>query len=396
MKIGNLLIAVIIAVPFLLGISPQSTSAQNVVIVGSKDFDENIVLAWIIQILLEDAEFVVVSNIDTGSTSEVRQALVEGRIDIYPEYTATGVTLLAQEFPDLISQGDAYNSTDAIAIVSSFDAVYNGLVWLVPAPGNSSYALAVLPDFAEANNIETIEDLANYANAGGEVQLAGTPDFFSRSDAFVTYSQGYQFEVPSENRFIVESEDPTLTLNALRNGEAGVNVAMAYSTSGELLSNEFVMLEDNQNAQPYFQPAPVVRQQIIEQNPEIIAILRPAFALIDTITMQRFVAATNAGLEPEQVARDFLLQNGFISDVERLACNLTRSGGDTSANLRGGPGLTFPVRGALSVGDTVGADGQSEGSDGAIWYRLDTGGAWVRSDVVETTGGCNELPVVSR
>ncbi|GAB5493800.1 MAG: ABC transporter substrate-binding protein [Phototrophicaceae bacterium] len=390
------LVALVLGLTSFL-VQPIPVEAQgNVIIVGSKDFNENIVLAHIIQLLLEDAGFIVIDNINTGNTATVRGELLAGTIDIYPEYTATGVNLLASQFPTLISPGDAFNPTTAIAIVSSFDNAYNGLSWLVPAPGNSSYALAVTRDFSEENSITTIAELANYINGGGEVNLAGTPDFFVRSDAFLTYTEAYQFNVEDSQRFTVASEDPTLTLNALRNGEADVNVAMAYSTSGELLGSEFVMLEDTLGAQPYFQPAPVIRNAILESNPDIISILRPAFALIETQTMQRFVAATTAGVEPEEVARGFLIENGFISDTQRETCFLTRTeSADTSANLRSGPGLTFPVQGTLNVGTEVEANGQANGSDGATWYRLRTG-LWVRADVVGLTGDCETLPVVTR
>ncbi len=377
-------------------ISPFSVFAQsNVIIVGSKDFNENIVLAQIMRLLLEDAGYIVIDNTNTGSTGVVRGELLAGNIDIYPEYTATGVNLLAQQFPDLVAQSDAYDPTSAISTVTAFDNAYNNLSWLVPAPGNSSYALAVTSEFSEANGITTIEDLANYINAGNDVVLAGTPDFFIRNDAFLTYSETYQFNISADNRFTVGSEDPTLTLNALRNGEAGVNVAMAYSTSGELLAREFVMLEDTNGAQPYFQPAPVIRNDILRQNPEIITILRPAFALIETQTMQRFVFATTAGETPEDVARGFLIDNGFISDVVREDCIVTRTDtSDIAANLRDGPGTTFPVRGALDVGTRIEALGQANGSDGQVWYRL-TSNSWVRSDLVTIEGDCDQLPIIT-
>lgn len=393
----SLMLALAIGITSVFVSQPAVVEAQsNVVIVGSKDFNENIVLARIIQLLLEDSGFIVIDNINTGSTSEVRAELLAGNIDIYPEYTATGVTLLAQQFPSLISQGDAYDPTAAIAIVTSFDSVYNNLTWLVPAPGNSSYALAVTREFSEENGIETIEDLAAFVNGGGSVTLAGTPDFFTRADAFLTYTEAYQFNVPQDQRFTVEAEDPTLTLNALRNGESGVNVAMAYSTSGELLGSEFVMLEDTRGAQPFFQPAPVIRNEILMSNPEIISLLRPPFALIETQTMQRFVAATTAGVSPIDVARDFLIENGFISDVEREPCIVSRvDGADSGANTRSGPGLTFNVQGSLNVGTEVEAVGQANGSDGLVWYRLRIGG-WVRSDVVTSEGDCDALPVVTQ
>jgi osmoprotectant transport system substrate-binding protein len=89
---------------------------------------------------------------------------------------------------------------------------------------------------------------------------------------------------------------------------------MAYGTDGALKAYDFVVLTDPDGAQPVFQPTPVFRGEVIRKYPEIVGVLNPIFALFDNATLQDLNAQVEVdGLNAEQVAKDFLTNNGFMN-----------------------------------------------------------------------------------
>jgi len=287
---------------------------DDVIIVGSKSVTEQLVLGQLIIIALEDAGFEVVDRTGLGETAENRQALVNGDIDVYPNFTGTAITNWYRDY-DWIKIPPVTERTylEAFALASSLDAALFDLVWLTAAPMNNTYAFSVTAQFAEEHNIHTVTDFAAYVNDGGEVMLATGDEFAVRRDGLEAFEVVYGFELRPDQMIVITGATPTQTNEALNNGRGGVNVAMAYSTTGVLPEYGLVVLEDNLNAQPVYAPAPVFRGEVMRTNPEIAGILNPIYSSLSNDTMQELNRQVDIeGLTPEDVARTYLVEQGFI------------------------------------------------------------------------------------
>ena len=293
--------------------SDASVDRQDAPIrVGSKQFTEQIVLGQLIVVALTDAGFDVEDLTNLGSTNVNRESLLNAEIDVYPEYNGTAITNYFNDFDWIeIPDGTAGNAYLSYALVSTYDAAINDLIWLRPFPANNTYALAIKTDFAEANGIFSAQDLADFVNDGGEVHLSTGDEFAQRPDGLAAFEDTYGFDLTEDQMTIIAGGTPAQTSRALNEDEA--SIAMVYGTDGALLTYDFVVLTDELGAQPVYQAAPVFRGDVIRANPEIAGILNPIFGLLDNDTMQELNARVEVqGKDAAAVAEDFLRTNGFI------------------------------------------------------------------------------------
>jgi osmoprotectant transport system substrate-binding protein len=266
--------------------------------VASKDFTEQFILGEMYAQLLEHEGFQVERKLNLGGTPVAQQALVNGEIDIYPEYTGTGL-LTVLKMPASSNPEDVYATVEDLYL-EQFD-----LVWLEPAPMNNTQALAMTQEAAERYGIRTISDLA--ANAG-ELVMVGPPEFAEREDGLPGIQQAYgNFQLKD-----YLAVDPGLRYQALTSGQADVTVA--FGTDGEIAAYDLVLLEDDQQLFPPYQVAPVVRKAVLDANPNIAEILNELQPKLTNEVMQRlnFEVSGNQR-EPADVAREFLEQEGFLN-----------------------------------------------------------------------------------
>ncbi len=203
--------------------------AQNPVRVGSKQFTESIVLAKLILTALENAGIPVSDQTPLGSTDVNRAALVNGEIDVYPEYTGTAIAnFLANAGVD-VPEGASTDAEQSYGLVSEFDMQNNNLRWLQPAPANNTYAFAVTQEFAEENGLETMVDFAEYVSNGGDVMMAVGDEFAQRQDGLVAFEETYGFDLTEDQLLIIAGGTPAQTEQALAEGANNVNVAMAFA-----------------------------------------------------------------------------------------------------------------------------------------------------------------------
>ena len=308
------LLSLILVGMMLLGSFSFVVAQDSPIRVGSKQFTEQIVLGQIILAALEDAGFATEDRTNLGSTQVNRDALVNGEIDVYAEYTGTA---LFNYFNDVewtnIPQAAYGDRVLGYALASSYDAAINDLVWLEPPTANNTYAFAVTAAFAEENGIYTASDLADYVNDGGEVYMATGDEFAQRPDGIPAFEETYGFDLTEDQLLIISNGTPAQTEQALNEGANGVNMAMAYATDGALMAYNFVVLEDPLGAQPIYAPTPVFRGEVIRANPEIAGILNPIFRALDNVTLQTLNARVEVdGEEPRAVAESWLSEMGFI------------------------------------------------------------------------------------
>nr|WP_298249066.1 ABC transporter substrate-binding protein [uncultured Halomonas sp.] len=288
-----------IAAAVSLGATPLQ--AQEPVTVSSKIDTEGSVLGELIIQRLEAGGVEVEERLQLGATSIVREALLAGEIDLYPEYTGNGAF-----FFDMTDNDAWHDARAAYETVRERDAE-NGLTWLTPAPANNTWAISVRGELAREHRLATLEDLASYLEGGEAFKLAASAEFVESEQALPAFQEAYGFTLDDAQLLVLSGGNTASTMRAAAQQTSGVNAAMSYGTDGGLKALDLVVLEDTRGVQPVYQPAPVVRDEVLAAWPEIEALLTPVFEALDLDTLQRLNGdvAVN-GRPPAEVAADFL------------------------------------------------------------------------------------------
>ncbi|MBO8154690.1 ABC transporter substrate-binding protein [Thermovirga sp.] len=309
-SMGAVLAALIMAV--LVSACPQvawTSEAEKPIVVGSKIDTEGALLGNMIVALLKNKGFKVVDRVQTGTTKVVREALISGEIDIYPEYTGNGYFFFSGK-TDASVWKDFEKGWETIR---DLDKEANDLVWLRPAPANNTWAIAMRRDDAEKANIKTLGDLASYLESGGYFKIAASEEFVSSEAALPAFEAGYGFTLSNDQIVVLSGGNTALTEKAAATRQNGVNAAMAYGTDGQLAALNLVVLEDTKNIQPVYAPAPVVRREVLEMYPGIKPLLEDLFATLDLESLQALNGkiAVN-GEDPKKVVQEYLQSKGFF------------------------------------------------------------------------------------
>lgn len=277
-------------------------------VVASKIDTEGALLGNMIVLLLRAHGIAVDSRLQLGPTAIVRQALLAGQIDLYPEYTGNGAIFFHREGDPVWRDGAA-----GYALVQQLDRAQNDIVWLAPAPADNSWAIALRRDIAQAQHIATLADFARYANGGGTVKLAASAEFVDSPGALPAFETAYGFRLAPGQLLTLVGGDTSATLRAAAENISGVNAAMAYATDGALAVLQLVLLADDKHAQTVYEPAPVIRGAVLARHPEIPAILDPVFRSLTLVRLQQLNAKIAAdGDEASAVASAYLAANDLL------------------------------------------------------------------------------------
>ena len=299
-------IKVVIAAAAAFALMASSASAQ--VVVSSKIDTEGGVLGNVIKLVLEANDIAVTDRIQLGGTPVVREAISAGQIDIYPEYTGN-----AAFFFNRADEPIWNNAALAYEEAKKLDYDANKIVWLQTAPANNTWGIAIRSEIAEANGLATMSDLAGYVNGGGEIKLAASAEFVSSPAALPKFKDTYGFELDPSQLLTLAGGDTAATIAAAAQQTSGVNAAMVYGTDGAISASGLTVLEDDMGVQPVYEPAPIIREAVLNQHPEIADLLAPIFSKLDLATLQTLNGRVQLGGEaPSAVAADWLTENGFL------------------------------------------------------------------------------------
>lgn len=290
------------------GSTDQPAEEKGPITIGSKIDTEGELLSSVIKLVLEDAGFTVEDKSQTGTTDVVRKALLSGEIDIYPEYTGSGLIFFEGQDPAIYK--DPEKGFDTVA---KLDLEGNDVVWLEPAKANNTWLIALKKDFAGSEKLTTMTEFAAYVKAGKQVKLAGSDEFFNNSDAMPAFLTTYGFTLAENQKLVFSGGNTAQTEKAVADGTDGVNFGMAYGTDGALADLGLTVLEDDKGAQLVYWPAPLIRKATLDEFPEIRELLDPVFATFDIAALQELNARVQVnGESADVVARDYLESNGLI------------------------------------------------------------------------------------
>jgi osmoprotectant transport system substrate-binding protein len=283
-----------------------TASAQ--VVVSSKIDTEGGVLGNVIKQVLEANDIAVEDRIQLGATPIMREAILAGEIDLYPEYTGNGAFFFDQADEPIWN-----NAAEAYDKVSQLDYDANKIVWLTPSPANNTWAVALRSDVAEANNLKSFSEFGAWVAGGGEVKLAASAEFVNSPAALPKFQEVYGFTLTPDQLIVLSGGDTAATIAAAAQQTNGVNAAMVYGTDGGISASGLVVLEDDKGVQPVYQPTPIIREEVLQEYPQIEELLKPVFEALTLEVLQDLNGRVQLGGEPAAaVATDFLTQNGFL------------------------------------------------------------------------------------
>lgn len=285
---------------FSLALAGTVTASQaEEIVVGGKGFTEQLILTSMTVQYLEGLGYEVEENSGMGSTI-LRQAQLNGQIDLYWEYTGTSLITYNKVTEDLSAE-ETYQR------VKELDAE-KGLVWLAPSEANNTYALAMRADDAKQREIESISDLAETINGGETMTLASNAEFYARDDGLRPMQETYGFEFGRAN---VKRMDFGLTLPSLADGN--VDVAMATATDGRIPAFDLMILNDDKGYFPAYALTPVVREETLAANPELGKQLNEISELLNDQVMATLNARVDVDKDSvERVAEDFLREHDLL------------------------------------------------------------------------------------
>ena len=271
---------------------------QHRIVVGSKNFMENKLLAEMFAQLIEaHTSLQVERRLGLAGTQVCFEALLTGALDIYPEYTGTALVSILKHEPT----GDPRQTLNAVR--SEFLQRWE-LWWLSPLGFENAYALAVPRALATQHSLRTISDLAEIASS---LTAGFGYEFIERPDGLPGLQTRYGLTFQA-----VQAMQQTLKYQAAAGGD--IDVLDVYTTDGRLAAHDFVILEDDRRFFPPYEAAALVRGQTLTQFPEVgttLALLTNAF---DAQTMRRLNYRLQEGGEAvEVVARDALAALNLIS-----------------------------------------------------------------------------------
>jgi osmoprotectant transport system permease protein len=275
----------------------QPTTAElRPVVIASKPFGESYLLAEVFAQLLESRGIRVERRPGLGATEIAFGALRSSAIDVYPEYTGTGLLAILHDPLDSAMKADPRRT---YAHVARRFAENYGVRWLAPLGFQNGYAIAVRRETASRYGLRTLSDLAR---AGPELVAGFTADFIGRPDGLAGLSNAYGMRFKS-----VKPLAPAVKYVAL--AESAVDVIDGYSTDGLLAKYELTTLVDDRAFFPPYEAAAVISPRISRERADAIAVLGLLSGRLDEASMRSYNQRVEVDGEPIPAVARTLLQS---------------------------------------------------------------------------------------
>ncbi len=271
-------------------------SSERPVVVGSKNFTEQVILGEILAQLLESRNVRVDRRLNLGGTFICHRAIVAGDIDVYVEYTGTALTAILKEKP----------SADAEAVYRRVRDAYEkdlALAWTEPFGFDNTFAIAMKSEEAERLGIRKISDLKAHERT---LRAGVGHEFFEREDGFRGLIAAYDLKFENAPRGI----ELGLIYQALMEGE--VDFVAGSATDGLIAKFGLAVLEDDRSYFPPYDAAAVYRPSTAARVPELAAILHLLEGGIDEAAMRDLNRAVDdEGRGAAEVVAIFLRERGW-------------------------------------------------------------------------------------
>jgi osmoprotectant transport system substrate-binding protein len=272
--------------------------------VGSKDFDEQLILGEMMVLAFEEAGATVDNKVNLGGTSIARAGLESGEIDIYMEYNGTGWTVhLGQEQP-------SFDPEVLTSGVREMDLEKNGIVWLSRSPFNNTYGFTSSPELTEANGgAFSLQTMMEYARDNPDATVCMESEFPSRPDGLILTETATGITLPVDQQLILDT-GIIYTETAANNCDFGE----VFTTDGRIPALNLTLVEDP-GVNILYNVSGTIREDKYNEAPEAFdGIIEAILAPLDEIRMAGLNALVSAeGQDPAVVAKEYLVEEGLIS-----------------------------------------------------------------------------------
>jgi osmoprotectant transport system substrate-binding protein len=275
----------------------MAPSHAQTVKVGSKNFTEQFIVAEIYAQALDRAGIKAQTRTNLGATLIAHAALLNGDIDLYPEYTGTALAHVVK--------GDLSGSAEQIYIrVKDYYEKNLHLTLLEPTHIDNGYAIVVLPETAARYKLKTLSDLGP---ASKNLSFGAEGSFADRSDGLPGMNRVYGI------RFKEFRNLAKLGIRYSALTSKNIDVSFGFSTDWQIAEDRLVVLDDDKHLFPPYFLVPVIRQDTLAKNPRIAVVLDKVSRLLTTENMRAMNAAVERDREePKDVATEFLKQKGIL------------------------------------------------------------------------------------
>jgi osmoprotectant transport system substrate-binding protein len=273
------------------------------VAVGSKDFDEQLILGEMMVAAFEAAGAEVDNKVNLGGTNVARAALESGEIDIYMEYNGTGWTVhLGQSDP-------SFDPEVLTSGVRDMDLAENGIVWVGRSPFNNTYGFASSPEVTEANGgAFDLKSMMEYVRDNSDAVVCMESEFPSRPDGLILTETHAGIDLPDNQQLILDT-GIIYTETANNNCDFGE----VFTTDGRIPALGLTLVTDP-GVNILYNVSGTIRQDKYNEAPEAFdGIIEAVLAPLDNIKMAELNGKVSAeGEDPAAVARDYLVAEGLI------------------------------------------------------------------------------------
>jgi glycine betaine/choline ABC-type transport system substrate-binding protein len=275
-------------------------STERRVVVGSKNFTEQVILGEMLAQLLEARKVPVDRRLNLGGTFICHRALVSGDIDVYVEYTGTALTAILKEK----ATGDAEATYRRVREAYQSDL---GLAWTEPFGFDNTFAIAMKPETAERLGVRRISDL----KAHPELRAGVGHEFFEREDGYRGLVAAYDLDLDEPPRGI----ELGLIYQALT--EDQVDFVVGNATDGLIAKFGLTVLEDDRSFFPPYDAAAVYRPSTAERVPALAEVLHLLEGGLDEAAMRDLNRRVDdEGVPAAEVVSSFLAERGWTGGTQ--------------------------------------------------------------------------------
>ncbi len=288
--------SVLVLLVIISSVATSFVKSKDTIVVGSKNFNEQIILGDMVASLIESkTKYKVERKLNLGGATVVFNAMKSKDLDVYVEYTGTGLV-------NILKKPSISDPTKVYDIVKNDFSKNYGLEVLKPLGFNNTYVMAVKQDFASKNKIETISDLAKISS---KLNAGVTMEFVNREDGYLGLQKKYNLNFKS-----VKGIDGGLRYTALEKDET--QVLDAFSTDGLIKKFNLKLLKDDKSFFPPYYAVPVVRAETLKKYPELKNVLSLLENKVSDEDMRNMNYKVDNGEQSRKVAEDFLKSKNLM------------------------------------------------------------------------------------
>jgi osmoprotectant transport system substrate-binding protein len=267
-------------------------------VIGSKNFTESLILGELMAQQIEaHTNLKVERRFYLAGTYICQQAILAGRIDIYPEYTGTALTAILKQ-PSSSNKQEVYRE-----VKNEYERRF-GLTLGPPLGFNDTFAMEIRGEDARRLNISTLSQASSFAP---HWRAGFGYEFMERADGYRGLAVTYGLHFAEPPRVM----DLGLLARALKGHQ--IDLAAGNTTDGLIPAMDFFVLEDDRHYFPPYEAVPVIRQEIIQRHPEVAQALGGLAQEISDQEMQRLnYSVDGQHRDAKDVVHEFLVQKNLV------------------------------------------------------------------------------------